>query len=189
MTMSNNNIDVYLSMHEDVTKQMPGVTSAFIENKSAIRELAQGTSYLGSAMLGMSVAMKSSNNAALQGIANMLGLVGGVMTAVGSATHFINAMTRMTSALQKFNIMQAIAAALSGPGGWIKLAAGVAIAGAATYGITKLASSSGGAGIKQGTTIVNQYVAGSIVSQREATDDIHAGLLTKGARSYGTGIK
>ncbi len=186
--MSDNNIDVYLSMEENVTTQMPGVTNSLMASKSAVRELAMGTSYLGSAMLGMSIAMRNSNNAALQGASNMLGMVGGIMTAVGSAAHFVSAIAKMTSALQKFNIAQAIANALSGPLGWAKLAVGIGVAGAAAYGITKMVGGMGGGG-QGSTTVVNQYVQGSVVTQRELTDEMHGGLLIKQSRSASTGIR
>ncbi len=183
----NNNIDVYLSMQEDVTTQMPGVTSSLVASKSAIRELAMGTSYLGSSFLAMSIAMKNSNNAALQGTGNLLGMVGGIMMAVGYATHFVSALAKMTSALQKFNIAQMISNMLMGPMGWLKMALGIGVIGAAAYGISRIAG--GGVGERGGsTTIIHQYVQGSVVTQRELTDEIHGGLLIKKERNVSTGL-
>lgn len=183
-----NNIEVLVSMQDTASAGIQSLNSNLMASKSAIRELAMGTAYLGSAFLGMSVAMKNSNNASLQGVGNMLAMVGGIMTAVGSAAHFISAITKMTSALQKLNIAQVIANALSGPGGWAKLAIGGAVAGAAVYGVTKLMSKSGGTAATN-QTVINQHIAGSVVTQRELTDNIQRGLILKADRSGSTGIK
>jgi hypothetical protein len=182
-----NNIDVYLSMQENVTTQMPAVTSALAANKAAIRELAMGTSYLGGAMLGLSVAMKNSNNSALQGTANLLGMAGGILTAVGSAAHFVSAIAKMTSALQKFNVVQAIASALSGPAGWVKLAVGLGVAGVAVYGVSRAGRSETPISAKPLINIT-QNIAGSVVSERQLTDNVHKGMLIKQDRAYSIGL-
>ena len=182
-----NNIDVIVSMQDNASAGIASLTGNLVASRSAIRELAAGTSYLGSAFLGMSVAMKSSNNAALQGVSNIFAMIGGIGSAIGASVGFISAIGKMTHALQAMNIAQIIANALSGPGGWAKLAIGAGVAGAAIYGTTKMMQSA--AEPKASTTTVNNYVAGSIVTQRELIDTTQKGLLNKQDRSFSTGIR
>jgi hypothetical protein len=152
-----------------------------------MRELTMGDTFLGSSMLGMGAAMSVSNDKTAKSAGNMLMMVGGIMTAVGSAAHFVSAITSMTKALNTMNIAQLFANALAGPGGWAKIALGVGIAGAAAYGISK-ATSTVSAKEEKASVTVNQHIAGSVVSEREVVDLAHKGLLVKQDRSYSTGI-
>jgi hypothetical protein len=167
---------------------MTGLKDTLLANKSAMRELSMGAVFLGSSMLGMGVAMQQSNNQTVKGIGNMMALVGGILTAIGSAAHFVSARTKMTSALTKMNIAQIFANALAGPGGWAKIAIGVGVAGAAVYGMTKATQAMSAKEEKSGVS-VTQYIAGSVVTQRELNDNVQKGLLLKGQRSGSTGIK
>ncbi len=56
------------------------------------------------------------------------------------------AMSQIAMALQAVNLALVIFHSLSGPAGWIKLAAGIAIAGGAVFAITKLMGGFGGGG-------------------------------------------
>src|SRR3989304_6540676 len=143
------NVEVLLSMQDNATPQLQNfnreLQTGLVQNKSALREMPAGVGYLGSAFLGMGISLKSSNNEAAKAAGGMLTMVGGMMTAVSAAVGFISAIAKMTSALQKLNIVQIIANALSGPGGWAKLAVGAAVAGGAIYGMTKLSQAGGAA--------------------------------------------
>jgi len=186
------NVEVLLSMQDNATPQLQNfnreLQTGLVQNKSALREMTAGVGYLGSAFLGMGISLKSSNNEAAKAAGGMLTMVGGMMTAVSAAVGFISAIAKMTSALQKLNIVQIIANALSGPGGWAKLAVGAAVAGGAIYGMTKL-SQAGGAAQAAPPTVVNQYIAGSVLSQRELADSAHKGLLYKQGQNYNTGLR
>jgi len=169
------------------TAPLGGLKESLLSNKSAMRELSTGAMFLGSTIWGMSAALQQSNNQTAKSAGNIMSMVGGIMVAVGSAAHFVSAITSMTKALNKMNIAQLFANALAGPGGWAKIAVGVGIAGAAAYGISK-ATSSVSAKEGKASVTVNQHIAGSVVSEREVVDLAHKGLLVKQDRSYSTGI-
>ncbi len=187
MTMSDTTVGVLVTMDEDVTTKMPGVTDALVQSRSATRELSQGLGMLSNMAMSMGVAMKASNNQTLQNMANMMLMVGGIGSAVTSAFRFVSAMGRMTHALQAFNFQQLLANLLSGPGGWAKLLIGGAVLGGLAIGGSKLLS--GGGSQASTTNIVNNHVAGSVITSQDMIDMTHQGLLQKGAKNAGTGLK
>jgi hypothetical protein len=192
MTMGINNIEVMLSMQDTATPVLKGFNSELQEglarSKSSLRELGMGVGFLGSAFLGMGVSLKASNDETAKAAGNMLFMVGGIMTAVSSTVQFVGAIARMTSALQKLNITQIIANALAGPGGWAKLAIGAAVAGATIYGVTKMSQGISPADNVPKTTVV-QHIAGSVVTERQLSDNVQRGLLQKKGRNSTTGIE
>jgi prophage DNA circulation protein len=170
------------------TANMGGLKETLLSNKNAMRELGFGAMFLGSAMLGMGVSMQQSNSQTVKSAGNMLALVGGIMTAVASSVQFVSAIAKMTSALNKMNIAQLIANALSGPGGWAKIAIGVGIVGAAAYGISK-ATSAVSSKEERAQNVVHNHIAGSVVTQNEIVDITQRGLIQKGGRQYSAGIR
>ena len=153
----NNNIEVLLTMRDEAsptmnafnqtvaatktsvsglggtTANMGGLKETLLANKSAMRELGFGAMFLGSAMLGMGVAMQQSNNQAVKSAGNMLAMVGGIMMAVASAAQFVSAASKIAHALDAINIKLILQKALSGPWGWAMLAGAGAVAGFAAY--------------------------------------------------------
>ncbi len=187
MTMGDTTIGVLVSMDEDVTTKMPGVTDALIQSRSATRELSQGLGMLSNMALSMGIAMKASNNQTLQNMASMMMMVGGIGSAVTSAFRFVSAMGRMTHALQAFNFQQLIANLLSGPGGWAKLLIGGALVGGAAYGLTKMVS--GGGSQATQVTNINQHIAGSVITNQDVTDMAQQGLQLRVSKQGTTGVK
>lgn len=177
-----------------VTAPLSDIGTTLANNRRAIRELASGVMYLGGSFLAMGVSMQMSNNQAMKSAGSMLTLVGGVMATVGASVQFIGAISRMIDALKKLQIAEIIAKAFSGPAGWAMLAAGGAIAGGAVYGLsryqgaeTKVAKAE--AKSAQTSITVHQHIAGSVVTERQLTDNVQKGLLLKGQRSYTTGVR
>lgn len=168
---------------------MGGVDTTLAKNKMALRELASGVMYLGGTFLALGVAMSSSNNETVKSIGNTVMMVGAFMTAIGSSVQFIAAISKMINALKALQIQQILTQAFSGPAGWATLAAGAAIAGGVVYGVSKYSSAQSKA---SGTTVnnnVTQNIAGSVVTERQLTDNVHKGLLLKQNRAGSTGIK
>jgi hypothetical protein len=169
---------------------MGGVDTTLAKNKMALRELASGVMYLGGTFLALGVAMSSSNNETVKSIGNTVMMVGAFMTAIGSSVQFIAAISKMINALKALQIQQILTQAFSGPAGWATLVAGAAIAGGVVYGVSKYSSAANKA--SGGTTVnnnVTQNIAGSVVTERQLTDNVHKGLLLKQARAGTTGIK
>ncbi len=187
MTMENTTIGVLVSMDEDVTTKMPGVTDAFVQSRSAAREMSMGLGMLSNMALSMGIAMKASNSQTLQNMSSMMMMVGGIGSAVTNAFRFVSAMGRMTHALQAFNFQQLLANLLSGPGGWAKLLIGGALLGGAAYGISKMVS--GGSSQAGQTTVINQHIAGSVITNQDVTDMAQQGLQLKVSKQGTTGVK
>jgi len=215
--MDNTNVEVLLSLRDELTgginnaigelERLKGTTTSIgttseaqapkvkgfsdqlMAQKSAYRELQMGAMFLGSSLMSMGVAMRASNNESLRGASNLMMMVGGISMAVGTASHFISAITKITSALQKMNVAQLIANVLQGPFGWAKILGGAAVLGLAGYATTRAITSATSKGTASGGNTVNQYIAGDIVTQDKITDQMHRGLLMKSSRNYSTGIK
>ena len=168
---------------------MGGVYQTLSKNKTALRELASGVMYLGGTFLVLGVAMSSSNDQTVKNIGNTVMMVGAFMTAIGSSVQFIAAIGKMVHALKALQIQQILTQAFSGPAGWATLAAGAAVAGGVVYGVSKYSSAQTKAA--SGTTNYNvtQNIGGSVITERQMTDNVHKGLLIKGQRSGSTGIK
>lgn len=192
-------LGILLDMKENVTTQtkrvnteLGGMSDTMAANRMAVRELAMGVNYLGMTFLSMGVAMQSSNNAALKGFSSTMILVGGFLSAVGSAFQFISAISKIIDALKKLTAAEILAKAFSGPAGWATLIAGGAIAAGTVYGLSKMTGSTAApAKTEKPTTTINltQNIAGSVVTERELTTNTQRGLLLKEQRSNSTGIK
>ncbi len=164
--------------------------NSLAKNKAALRELASGVMYLGTTFLSLGIAMSQSNNEGVKSIGNMIMMAGAVMTAIGSSVQFIAAIGKMINALKALQIQQILTQAFSGPAGWATLAAGAAIAGGVVYGVSKYQSAAAKSTTGQtGNINVTQNIAGTVVSDRQLTDNVHKGLLLKGQRNAGTGIQ
>jgi hypothetical protein len=94
------------------------------------------------------------------------------------------ALSQISKAIIAINAALAIFHALSGPAGWIKLAAGMAIAGGAIYGISKLMGSTG-SGITTGGSVVTSSGSGVYrpptreEAQLGITGFQHGGIVTR----------
>ena len=166
-----------------------GVSNSLVSNKQAFMEMSSGVRYMGTTFLALGVAMSTSNNETLKGIGNMVMMTGAIMTVVGSAAGFIGAIGQMVNALKALRVAQILTQAFSGPAGWATLAIGAGVAGAAVYGASRMnAGPSVNPNAQQSITI-NQHIAGTVVSERQLTDNVQKGLLLKGQRNSTTGIR
>jgi hypothetical protein len=163
--------------------QLRSIEDSLIRNKAAIRELAMGTTFLGVSFMGMGTMLKQSNIEMVAGIGNVLNLVGGVMAFVGASASFISAISKMVNALKALNVQQVIANALSGPGGWAKLAIGGAVAGGMIYGISRM-SQGGGTTINQ----TNNF-HGTVLTEKQAGETLRREFIKTQQRNNTTGIR
>ena len=166
-----------------------GVSNQLVSNKQAFMEMSSGVRYMGTTFLALGLAMQSTNNETLKSIGNIVMMTGAIMTVIGSAAGFIGAIGQMVNALKALRIAQILTQAFSGPAGWATLAIGAGVAGAAVYGASRMnAGPRVNPNAPQNITI-NQHIAGSVVSERQLTDNVQKGLLLKGQRNPSTGIR
>ena len=121
-------------------QSMGGIGQTVMQNQQAFSDLAMGVNYLGTTFLGLGVAMQMSNDETLKAAGNTMMMVGAIMTAVGSASQFVYAISKMVQALKALRVQQILTQAFSGPKGWIALGVGAAVAGGAIYGVSKMES-------------------------------------------------
>ena len=168
---------------------MGGVDQTLAKNKMALRELASGVMYLGGTFLALGVAMSSSNNETVKSIGNTVMMVGAFMTAIGSSVQFIAAIGKMIHALKALQIQQILTQASVGTGRMGDVGGRAAIAGGVVYGVSKYSSAQTKAATGATNINVTQNIAGSVVTERQLTDNVHKGLLLKGQRNGTTGVK
>jgi hypothetical protein len=87
-------------------------------------------------MMGMMA--RQSETAIGKNVGTTLMYVGALMTAFSSAVQFVRSIQQVTAALKGQAVMQALVNALTGPGGWAKLAVGGALAFGAVAGINAM---------------------------------------------------
>jgi hypothetical protein len=186
------NVSVVMTMtgSEVATQKMGGFTAAVKANQTAVSELASGALFLGTSFLAMGASLSQSSNEMAKTLGSTMSMIGGVFAFVGSATMFIFSVAKMTESLKQLALWQTITSALSGPAGWAKLAVGVAVAGGAAYGISRLAASGpaqpeGGGGGRGDVNNVTVNVAGSVKTERQLVDAVQEGLAKKGQRNAG----
>jgi hypothetical protein len=139
--MADSALNLVIDVKDNASPKLNNLTNTLMDNKMQMRQLAMGASYLGMSFVAMGVALDKMDSPLTKTAGNLLTTVGGIMAFIGTASHFIYAITSITKALQGMAIMQGITSALSGPAGWAKLGVGLAVAGGAAYGISRLASS------------------------------------------------
>lgn len=175
-----------------VTAPMNDIGNTLTKNRMAFRELAMGVMFLGMTFVSLGASMKMSNNESLKSIGSIIMMAGAIMTAIGSAVQFISAIMKIIHALKALQIQQILTQAFAGPAGWAMLAGGAAVAAGAVYGVSRFEAAQTKVTRAEGrgqTTVVNQYIAGSVVAERQLVDNVHRALLVKEQRSFSTGIK
>jgi len=169
---------------------MQGVGAQIVANKEAYAELSAGVRYMGTTFLALGVAMQSSNNEMIKSMGNTVMMAGAIMTVVGSAAGFVDAIGKMVKALRALQIQRMLTQAFSGPAGWITLGAGAAVAGGVLYATSRQEGSAPARPTGTNNNItVNQTVNGSVVTERQLTTNVQEGLLRKQQQSYSTGIR
>ena len=131
-------VGITINGQDNASPAFQHVTNTLVSSKSAFRELAMGVTYLGTTFMGLGIAMENSKNVTTQQIGNFLTMAGGIMTAIGAASHFVEAIGKMDDAIKKLMESEILQEAFSGPGGWIALGVGAAVAaGVGAYAFNK----------------------------------------------------
>ncbi len=166
-------VTIVMKMRDEASKQLSAFGNNVVKNRQALRELATGATTVGVSFIALGAALKGINNPMAQTASNLLLIVGGVLSFIGTAGSFISAIGKIINSLKSLAIVQTIVKALSGPVGWAQIGIGLAVAGAATAGIYAMTRSSGGGGSGGGNVTINTAaVMGNQQQARQLSRDI-----------------
>ncbi len=182
--MNDATVSILLTARDEATPKLQNVSNSVIANKAAFRELAMGVTYLGTTFLGLGIAMEKSKNESTQAVGHFLSMAGGIMTAVGSAAHFVTAVGSMINALNKLRVAEMLTQAFSGPTGWVSLGVGAAVAGATIAGVSAYSKSQ-----EKTNTNIHIYNQGSVITHKQLVDEIRTGMLQGQERDYVSGLR
>ena len=105
-----------------------------LNNRAAFRELGRGLTQLGTAALGVGIAMQESGNQAIKNAGRWVTMVGGIAMAIGSSMRFLSSIGMVVKGLKDLQLAEIMAKAFSGWGGIAMLGVGAAAAvGVATF--------------------------------------------------------
>lgn len=176
-------------MGPKVTQPMNTIGETLVKNKQAFRELAMGVGFLGSTFIALGAQMRMSDSEGVKSIGTTIMYAGAIMSAASASVHLISSISKIISALKALQIQQIITQALAGPAGWAALAGGLAIAGGAVYGVSRMQAAEARvtrAEAKPGGTTVNQYIQGNVWTERQLIDSAQRGLIIKSQRNANT---
>lgn len=155
--------------------------------RAALRQMAYGISSLGVMAVGLGSSLQRSNNEMTKSIGNSILLAGTFLSGIGSAMQFISVIQRLTKAYKSLTTAQIIAKAFSGPLGWGTLAVGAAV-GVGAIAASKAMSPSDTATAARGPVII-QNIQGSVVTERQLTENVRRGIIASQQRNATSGIQ
>jgi hypothetical protein len=134
--MEQSTLGVLLTCTDNATPQLKQLGATVSDNRMELRQLAMG--FLGMQFSMMGMMARQSETAIGKNVGTTLMYVGALMTALSTAVQFVRSIQQVTAALKGQAVMQALVNALTGPGGWAKLAVGGALAFGAVAGINAM---------------------------------------------------
>jgi hypothetical protein len=136
--MEQSTLGVLLTCTDNATPQLKQLGATVSDNRMELRQLAMGVGFLGMQFSMMGMMARQSETAIGKNVGTTLMYVGALMTALSTAVQFVRSIQQVTAALKGQAVMQALVNALTGPGGWAKLAVGGALAFGAVAGINAM---------------------------------------------------
>lgn len=140
---------------------------------------------LGAALSSVGNLIGKIDSPAAKMVSNFLQISGTAMITVSSIAHLLPYLSSLAASLRNVAIMQSIVKALSGPAGWITLGAGIVAGVGAGYAISSATSKPSSSG-----TVINNYVQGSVVTERQIGNMNRKQIVLNASRNAGTsGVK
>jgi hypothetical protein len=136
--MESSSLGILITATDNATPQLKQLGATVSDNRMELRQLAMGVGFLGMQFSMMGMMARQSETAIGKNVGTTLMYVGALMTAFSTSVQFVRSIQQVTAALKGQAVMQALVNALTGPGGWAKLAIGGAIAIGAVAGINAM---------------------------------------------------
>lgn len=135
---------------------------------------------MGAALSSIGALISRIDSPATKMIANFLQITGAVMLTISSIAQMLPYLSSLVASLRNVAIMQSIVKALSGPAGWITLGLGLTAGAGAGYAINAATSRTTPSGV-----VVNNYVQGSVVTERQIAETTRRQIVESQSRNAG----
>ena len=123
--MSNTSLSIAITVNgaDQAEAALGGVgTSAkntgnvLLDNRMAFRELGRGMTQLGTAALGVGIAMQESGNSTVKNMGRWITMAGGIATAIGASMRFVGSIGQVVKGLKDLQLAEIMTQAFSGWG-------------------------------------------------------------------------
>jgi hypothetical protein len=148
-------------------------------NRMAFRELGRGMTQLGTAALGVGIAMQESGNSTVKNMGRWVTMAGGIATAIGASMRFVSSIGTVVKGLKDLQLAEIMTQAFSGWGGIAMLGVGAA----AAVGVATFASKESSAGHSVQTVNHNIELNGNAVASAS-----RASIIYTQNRNAGTSV-
>lgn len=172
-------------MRDEISDKMNSLSNNTKTAEVNMMQFKMGLTVVGGALTSVGALINRVDSPLAKSVSTWLMTAGAIFSTTAAIVHMIPMISTLISSLKSLAIMQTIVKALSGPTGWLTLAGGVAIGATAAYGISTMTSSSKPSGVT-----INNYVAGSVVTERQISDMTRRQIvITQGQNAGKSGIK
>ena len=184
--MNEAGLAVVVSMRDEASMPMQQFGKTMGQTRAEAMNFRFALMAVGGVMMHVSSLLNQMDNPMAKTAADFLRMSGYAVMTATSIMMVIPQIQKLIGWLKQYNVTMAITQALSGPKGWIALGGAVVAAGAV------VAVSRAGQGQPQAvsqTTIINNNIAGSILSEQELGELSRKQIIKTQGRSGTSGIK
>jgi hypothetical protein len=178
-------VTVVMRMRDEASQGMQNFGANTQQAQIESLQLNSALTAMGSALTGVGSLLNQLDSPMAKVAATTITTAGAILATSSAIIQAIPYIKQMTASLRNMAIAQALVRALSGPAGWLTLGAGLAIGGAAAYGISRATQA---APRSTGTT-VNNYIQGDVVTERSVGDISRRSIVQNQSRNATSGIR
>jgi hypothetical protein len=143
---------------------------------------------VGGVMSHMSSLLNQLDDPTAKTASNFLRMASYVTMTAGSIMYMIPQITALIKWIRQLSVAQAVLNALSGPKGWVSLGAAAVVGTGAGFAIGSMTSGHRESTVSR-TTIVNNNIQGSVITERELGDISRREIIKNQERNSSSGIK
>lgn len=166
-------INITTRMRDEASAKAKGFTESLREQRREAYGLRMTLVSVGGALSSVGSLLGQLDSPAAKIASRFLLTAGALMSTASAIISLIPIIRSLITWLRSLTIMQSIVQALSGPGGWVTLGAGLGIAAAATAGVYALSrNEAGSAGGAPAVNIYSQAFTGSKSEARKFGRDM-----------------
>jgi len=178
-------VTVVLRMRDEASAQMESFGETTQQAQIESLQMNAALVAMGSAFTAVGSLLNQLDNEAAKTAATFLITAGAILTTASAIIQSMPYIIQLINALKALAVTQSIIAALSGPVGWASL--GIAIGAGAGAGIVLATRAGGGAAVS--TTVVNNNIQGSVITERELGEITRNEIIKSQERNNTSGIR